>query len=345
MSKELKDIVEQGAAAAKLDADLNELSARIMGVTPEEAQKHFDGDGADRSPGAPPGCPFAPAAPAGGRVKILTWGPSGAGKTWLALQFPRPVVIDMERGTEQYGGRVPFDVKRTTDASEVMRLLEWLMTNRHPYQTLVIDPVTVFWESLQKKWSDIFLERNKASKGFKHEFYDLQPKDWNTLKSEHKEFIRNLHALDMNVIATCRSKTLYDGAEFMKKAGETFDGERSLAYHFDVVIQLWTSDGDGKYWAKATKDRTQRLPREPFPSSYETIRAAFADSLAERSSEPIAMATEDQIGEIYLLRDALAIPSDLFAERLKAYGAGAVSELTATNAVIILEKLRLAAKK
>jgi hypothetical protein len=156
--------------------------------------------------------PFAKAATRHRLLKILVWGDSGAGKTTLALQFPQPVVIDLEGGADLYGDAYSFDVRRASTADEVMETVDWLLTNTHEYRTLVIDPITVYWDALQKKWSDIFLRRNKGSKGFKFEFYDLQPRDWMTIKAEFKELIRKLIAVDMNVVVTARQKV---GASFI----------------------------------------------------------------------------------------------------------------------------------
>ena len=122
--------------------------------------------------------PFQRAGSRNNRLKLFLWGDSGVGKTTLALQFCNPVVIDLEAGTELYGEAFTFDVLHATTADEVMEAVDWLLKNRHDYRTLVIDPITIYWDALQKKWSDIFLRRNKGSKGYRHEFYDLQPKDW-----------------------------------------------------------------------------------------------------------------------------------------------------------------------
>ena len=53
--------------------------------------------------------------------------------------------------------------------------------------------------------------------------------------------MRDLMALDMNVIVTARAKPEYDssGGEMMKVVGETFDGEKTLAYWFDTVIDTY----------------------------------------------------------------------------------------------------------
>jgi hypothetical protein len=42
--------------------------------------------------------PFQKAKSLDRRLKLFLWGDSGVGKTTLALQFPRPVVIDLEGG-------------------------------------------------------------------------------------------------------------------------------------------------------------------------------------------------------------------------------------------------------
>jgi len=62
------------------------------------------------------GSPFQKAKSLDKRLKLFLWGDSGAGKTTLALQFPKPVVIDMERGTDLYGESFDFDVLRATTA-------------------------------------------------------------------------------------------------------------------------------------------------------------------------------------------------------------------------------------
>jgi len=135
----------------------------------------------------PEGSPFQKAKTLGKRLKLFLWGDSGTGKTTLALQFPRPAVIDLEGGADLYGDNFGFDVLRASTADEVMEAVQWLLTHAHPYRTLVIDPITIYWDSLQKKWSDIFLRRNKGTKGHKFEYYDLQPRDWMTVKAELKE--------------------------------------------------------------------------------------------------------------------------------------------------------------
>jgi hypothetical protein len=203
------------------------------------------------------------------RLKLFLWGDSGVGKTTLALQFPKPVVIDLEGGTDLYGDAYSFDRLRTTDADAAMEAIDWLRDHKHAYETLIIDPISVYWEALQHKWSEIFLNRNRQSRGFKFEFYEFQMRDWMVVKSEMREFVRKLIAVDLNVVVTARQKTLYaEGA--LKALGETFDGEKSLPYLFDVVVRLYR-DEKRRFLAVCQKDRSGALPAVPFEVQYATF--------------------------------------------------------------------------
>ena len=292
-----------------------------------------------RDGGARKGGPFKRAGKSRKRLKLFLWGDSGVGKTTLALRFPKPVVIDMEGGTELYGEDFNFDVISTTDSDQAMQAVDWLATNAHPYQTLIVDPVTIYWDALQRKWSDIFLRRNKGSKGFKYEYYDLQPKDWLTVKAEFKEFVRKLLALNMAVVVTAREKTKYKDGSFMQAAGETFDGEKSLPYMFDVVLRLFLDDA-GKHWAQALKDRSNRLPKEPFPAEFEAF-APLLSGEAEQRPAPLP-ANDEQKQTIRRLLSELRVSEEKALERFRAYGAASLDALPAEKAEVIIGKLEAA---
>ncbi|KJU86016.1 hypothetical protein MBAV_001784 [Candidatus Magnetobacterium bavaricum] len=286
---------------------------------------------------------FKRAATTDRRVKLFLWGDSGAGKTTLALQFPYPVVIDFEGGTALYGDSFGFDVLQSNSPDEVMDAVDWLLTNKHNYRTLVIDPITVFWDALQKKWSDIFLTRNKASKGYKHEFYDLQPKDWQTIKSEFKDFLRTLMSIDMNVIVTAREKTKYKEGSMMVAMGETFDGEKSLPYMFDTIVRLYL-DEKGRYIGACLKDRSNRLPRQDFEVSYALFERIFGKESLTRAAQFVSLITDEQKERLEELLRQFNITDEQLHTRLSAYNAEAIDDLTTQNAEIIIHKLEDALK-
>ena len=285
--------------------------------------------------------PFHKARSLDKRLKLFLWGDSGAGKTTLALQFPKPVVIDLEGGTDLYGEVFDFDVLRASTPDEVMEAVQWLLTHRHSYRTLVIDPVTVLWDSLQKKWSDIFLRRNKGSKGYKFEFYDLQPRDWMTVKAEFKDFVRKLIALDMNVIVTARQKIQYADGAFMKAIGETFDGEKSLPYLFDTIVRLHRNE-KGQFLGECLKDRSNKLPLGEFECSFARFEELFGKKTLTRRARPVASATDEQKRQIREHVGRFEMTPEQVARRLAAYGAESLDDLTEENAQVIITKFESA---
>ena len=319
------------------------LPGETGGTGPPEARKPIHMDFSKPQP-VKNGSPFKKARSLRKRLKLFLWGDSGVGKTTLSLQFPKPVVIDLEGGTDLYGDSFDFDVLKASTADEAMEAVDWLLTSSHQYRTLVIDPITVFWDALQKKWSDIFLRRNKGSKGYKFEFYDLQPRDWMTIKAEFKEFIRKLIALDMNVIVTARQKVQYADGAFMKAIGETFDGEKSLPYLFDTIVRLYRTE-DGRFMGECPKDRSNKLPRGEFEVSYGLFEGLFGKETLARKARPIEYATEEQKRRIRECVEQFGLTPGQVAKRLTAYNAESLDELTEENAEVIIEKLESALSK
>jgi hypothetical protein len=287
-------------------------------------------------------CPFQSAAATQRRLKLLVWGDSGMGKTTLALCFPGVVVIDLEDGTAHYGGAFKFDVLKATTADEVMQAVDWLLTHPHSYRTLVIDPITIYWEALQSKFNGIFLQRNKGGKGHHGDFYEMQPRDWVTLKAEFKELVRKLIALDMNVIVTARQKSQYADAGFMRVVGDTFDGEKSLPYLFDTILRLYRDD-TGRFMAENLKDRTNKLPRGKFEVSYDLIEKCLGTETLTREAAPLRVATPEQIERIRQFIAVSGMKQEALTARLAAYGATKIEDLTEENAQLIIDKFTTAA--
>ncbi len=304
----------------------------------EEKSIHID---FSKKHGNEEGSPFKKATTLEKRVKLFLWGDSGVGKSVTSLQFPKPVAIDLEGGTDLYGDAFSFDVLRANTPDEIMAAIDWLLTNKHSYRTLVIDPITVYWDALQKKWSDIFLRRNKGSKGYRYEYYDLQVKDWLTIKAEFKEFIRKLIALDMSVIVTAREKTKYKEGSFMVAIGETFDGEKSLPYMFDTILRLYI-DEKGRHMGSCIKDRSNKLPKEAFECSYPVLEKLFGKGNLNRASKPMQYADEKQKAKIREYLQKFKLAPEQVERRLAAYDADSIDTLTHKNAEIIISKFQSA---
>jgi hypothetical protein len=226
-------------------------------------------------------CPFMARSDTPARLKLFLWGVTGVRKTRTALAFPKPAVIALEPGTDWFRKEFDFAEFPAESADEVEAAVEWLANNKHPYLTLIIDPISIFWDMLQKKWSDIFMVRKRGSKGFKFDFFEMSPLDWKPIKAEFKEFVGKLMALDMHIVVTARQRDQYADGEMMKKVGVTFDGEKNLPYAFDEVIRLFKGDDD-KTMGFVTKDRAGKLPKGEFECTYKVIAEAFGIKYLER---------------------------------------------------------------
>lgn len=226
------------------------------------------------------------------RLKMYIYGDSGTGKTVTSLHFPNPVVIDMERGTEHYGGIFDFDVLHTTDPDKVKQAVNQLLKDPGNYKTLVIDPMTVFYDQLVEQ----SLKKKRIRTGNSNEV--LAPLDYKPIQTDMKSFISKLVALDMNIILTAHSAVLYSNepGDFMKAIGTKPEGYKKLPFMMDIVLELSTNKA-GKFMAKVIKDRTNKLPTE-FEFSYIKMVSYFGIEELERAPVQIkANETLDKINE------------------------------------------------
>lgn len=277
------------------------------------------------------------------RIKILAFGETGSGKTWFTLGFPRAVLIDTEGGADLYADKFEFDVLRTASFDGAMEAVRWLSEHPHPYpyRTVVVDPITILWDSLQRKWSDIFLKRNKQSKGYKFEYFDFQPRDWMTIKAEWKEFVRRLISVDATVIVTARERILYSDSGFMQPAGFTFDAEKSLAYFFDIVLRFHR-DAKGRFLATVVKDRSGKLPTGDFEPSYALFARFFGAETFTREAKPVVPASDEMVREVRALAITLGLRDEVVQRRLAAHGVDRIEDLPADGATAIITKWKAA---
>lgn len=189
--------------------------------------------------------PFRPAEQVAPKVKALVYGASGVGKTYLALTSPGPIaVIDTEGGTAFYANRVGpkglsrFDVLPTKTFAQVEQAIAYLRANPRDYETLVIDPVTVLYETLQDAAQDRRAEVRRNAEA------DLEMLDWQRIKRAYKRLMTDLVNLPMHVVVTARETDLTEervttgGRKERVKIGHKPDAEKSTPYYFDTTIRL-----------------------------------------------------------------------------------------------------------
>lgn len=269
--------------------------ARLRGIKPEEIKKRF---------------------------KAFFFGPPSVGKTTAAIQFPSPYLIDTERGAEnpQYvkllqgsNGMYFF----TTDFDEIVQEVTALLTERHEFRTLVIDPFTTVYNDL--------LDKSAKSLATKEDPEGMAFGRHKTKADRSVKHLMNLLLrLDMNVIITSHAKVMW--GDNMTKLGMTFDCYAKLEYLFDLVIELQQRGKDRV--GVIRKTRIGGFPEgDVFPFSYGEIANRYGRDILERKAVAQVLATAEQIAELERLIKLLNIPEDTTDKWLDKCGAETFAEM------------------
>jgi len=244
------------------------------------------------------------------RLKMFVYGPAGIGKTLAALQFPNAYIVDTERGTDFYADTINKQnsvVLQTLNPDDIKVEIRELLTTKHDYKTLIIDPITQVYNATQEKWTKTFEKHANNAKS--REVQDFGIRYWGKVKADFKGLQRLLLSLDMNVIVTAHQKDVY-GAGF-SKTGVTFDSMKGDDYFFDLIFRI-DKKGD-KRVAVTVKERAD-LNKNRFPAEFEWSYANFCKfygkEIIEKESLPMEMATPDQIQTIQQLIEVVKIDEE-----------------------------------
>lgn len=248
------------------------------------------------------------------RLKALFYGGAGVGKTTAGISFPRPYLIDTEKGAEntQYirilkenGG----SVFQTSDFDELIKEVKSLLTEKHEFKTLIIDPLTTLYNDLLDKSASILKTQSKEKDATGTEF----GRHYGEANKKMKHLLALLLRLDMNVIITSHAKNEYSGN--MTIVGSTFDCYKKLDYLFDLVFEIQKRGKERVGIIK--KSRIESFPdSETFPFSYDEIALRYGKDVLERDAVAQVLASEEQIKEIERLIDLIKVPEDMWKKWL-----------------------------
>lgn len=262
------------------------------------------------------------------RLKALFYGMAGVGKTTAAISFPKPYLIDTERGSEndQYirlleknGGAI----FQTSDFDELLIEIKALLTEKHDYKTLIIDPLTTLYNDLLDKaaikvGSEFGRHYGEANKSMKH-------------------LLNLLLRLDMNVIITSHAKNEY--GQNLIVLGQTFDCYKKLDYLFDLVFEIQKRGSERVGIVKKT--RVEKFgDGEAFPFSYDTIADKYGRHILERNAVAIELATTEQIAELKRLIELLKITDDVITKWLDKAQASSFDEMSSEIMSKIISNLQ-----
>ena len=222
------------------------------------------------------------------KPKFMISGESGVGKTFFALEFPKPYFIDTEVGAtrSQYQDKlkksngVYFGKEEgSQDFDTVLEEVKQLATTKHDYKTLIIDSFSYLY----------LLEAAEAELSVGSDF----GRDKKEANKPTRQLIRWLEKIDMNVILVCHSK-----ANWVRKGkdiyqdGFTFDGYDKLEY----ILDLWIEIPKGGKTFLIKKSRVDSLKQgDSKPLSYEAFAELYGKEAIESEATPAEMATPVQI--------------------------------------------------
>jgi len=260
------------------------------------------------------------------RLKMFMFGPAGVGKTTAAIQFPNSYIIDCERGAENYDKLITASnsaVFQTNDINEVISEVKALLTEKHDYRTLVIDPITTVYNDLLDK-----CETQVGADFGRH---------YGAANKQMKRLANLIMALDMNVVITAHAKAEY-GQNF-SKIGYTFDGWKQLDYWFDLVVEL-TKKGK-KRMARVTKTRVETFPdEEMFEWSYDAIKRRYDLATLEREANAMKLASPEQVRELRELLNVVRLPEGTVDKWLAKAGVDLLEDMPAEAVVKCIDYVK-----
>lgn len=262
------------------------------------------------------------------RLKLLLYGRAGVGKTTAAIQFPNSYILDTERGTDFYAKTINQNgsvVLPTSNPDEIKEELNALLTEKHSYKTLIVDPITQVYNAVQEKWTKIFEKHSKIQKD--SEVQDFGLRYWSKVKSEFKALQRIILSLDMNVIILSHQKDVY-GAGF-SKVGVTFDSIKNEDYIYDLVFRL--EKRGNKRLAIKEKERAE-IGKNKFPDefewSYNNFIKYYGKEVIEKEAIPLNMATKEQVDKLNKLLDIINVDDEITTKWLSKADVSSFDEFT-----------------
>jgi hypothetical protein len=272
-----------------------------------------------------------PGETAPGHIKQLLFGPSGVGKTWFALSFPKPYYIDTEGGADlaHYqkrlagaGGVYMGPNEGTLDFDTVIGQMQALATEKHDYRTLIIDSVTKLYQTCIANEAERLGDKDAFGASKKPAVANM------------RRMISWAMRLDMNVLFVAHETNEWGlnpksgQREEIGKLPDIFD---KLIYELDLTLHL-QKRGPQRV-AIVRKSRLMGFPEgDTFPLEYTEFAARYGKDFIEAESKPIVLASAEQVAEITRLLDVVKLADGEFEKLLTKASADSIQELNEDQA-------------
>lgn len=280
-----------------------------------------------------------PAEVSPGKIKMLTFGKSGVGKTWLSMDFPAPYYIDCEGGARlahyqrklnESGGAYFGIDDGALDFSAVIGQVEALATERHSYKTLAIGSITKIYQHA------IALEQ--ARLGDKDAFGASKK----PAVASMRRLVMWIQRLDMNVLFEAHEATEWGQNQKTgqrEEVGVVSDVWDKLVYELDLTLRI-EKRGPSRI-CSIKKSRLTGFPEsDSFPCEYREFSSRYGKDFIESDSTPIVLASPEQTEEIGRLLSVIHISEKEIEAMLSRAKADSVAELSQDHAIKMIDWLK-----
>lgn len=265
-----------------------------------------------------------PAEVKAGKVRIVNFGPSGAGKTKFALGFPKPYFVDTDGGADlahyqkdlaKSGGRYLGQEDGTLDFDFVIGQVEALATEKHEYQTLVIDSLTKLYQHRIALDADRLGEKDAFGASKKPAIAMM------------RKLVMWLQRLDMNVVVNCHEVSEWGVVNGQRtEIGKMPDCWDKLIYELDLTLQI-RKLGKGSREAFVYKSRLTGFPefdrfylqKNEQDVGYAEFAARYGKDAIEAPTSTIVLASKEQVAEILRLLEIVKV-SETDTEKILTKG-------------------------
>ena len=261
-----------------------------------------------------------------GKIKAVLFGPSGVGKTTLALSFPCPYYFDVEGGARgpQYrellkksGGAYLGPEDGTLSFDTLLDQMQALATEKHGFKTLIVDSLTKLFQTAIA---------NEAER--------LGDKDaFGASKKPAVAYMRRLvmwaSRLDMNIWFVCHETAEWGMVNGQRaEVGRVADVWDKLIYELDLAVQA-QKRGPQRV-AIVKKSRLTNFPdADTFTLEYGEFAARHGKEAVEADAGQIMLATPEQVAEVKKLLDLVRISDADIQKGFDKAGVSAWEEMTA----------------
>lgn len=271
------------------------------------------------------------------KPKILIFGKPGVGKTWQSLDFPSCYYIDTESGADlahytdklkKAGGVYMGPADGSLDFPTVIEQFQALATEKHHFKTVIIDSVSKLFNNQVATSAEELGEKNVFGA-------DKKP-----AIAHMRRLVAWVNRLDMNVIFIAHSKTEWgnNAKGDRVEIGQTFDCWDKLEYELHLALEIFKQGPSRK--ARIRKSRLLGFPdADVFDWNYKTFAERYGKDIIEKESQPIALATPEQVQKIEGLLQRVKIESATIEKWKTKAGAESFAEFNTDQAAAVIKSL------